>query len=174
MELILKGKCWKFGDNLSNDVHILPLEEVRKLGRDIEVFKKYVMTGVAPEFPGKVRPGDIIVAGKRFGHGNIHIWGYHALKAYGVGLIVESMARGGFRNAIAAGLPVLSAAEGITGKVSQGDQLEVDFKTGEIHNLTTGERIKTEPLPRPLLEIVEAGGQQEYLQKKFASRSPGK
>ncbi len=152
MDLILKGKCWKFGDNLSNDVHILPIEAVRKLGRDMKVFKENVMTGVAPEFPKKARPGDIIVAGKRFGHGNIHIWGYHALKELGVGLVVESIARGGFRNTVAAGVPLLPAVAGITKKVSQGDELEVNFKTGEIHNLTTGERVKTDPLPAPLLQ----------------------
>ncbi|MFC2002027.1 3-isopropylmalate dehydratase [Chloroflexota bacterium] len=168
MELILKGKCWKFGDNLSNDVEILPLAAVKELGRTMEIFKDHLLINVNPEFPKKVRAGDIIVAGKRFGHGNIHIWGYHALKEIGVGLIVESIARGGLRNAVAAGIPFLPAVESITKKVSQGDELEVNFKTGEIKNLTTNELIKAEPLPQPLLEIIEAGGQQGFLEKKFA------
>ena len=171
MELILKGKCWKFGDNLSTDVAVLPLSVVKELGRDAKVLKDYVLSSIAPQFPKQVRPGDIIVAGKRFGHGNPHVWGYQALKELGVGLIVESIARGGFRNAVTAGVPFLPAVKGITKKVSQGDELEVNFKTGEIKNLTTSELIKTEHLDAPILEIIEAGGQQGFLKKKFARSS---
>jgi len=171
MELILKGKCWKFGDNLSTDVAVLPLSVVKELGRDAKVLKDYVLSSIAPQFPKQVRPGDIIVAGKRFGHGNPHVWGYQALKELGVGLIVESIARGGFRNAVTAGVPFLPAVKGITKKVSQGDELEANFKTGEIKNLTTGELTKAEPLDAPILEIIEAGGQLGFLKKKFARSS---
>jgi len=48
---------------------------------------------------------------------------------------------------VTAGVPFLPAAEGITKKVNQGDTLEVNFRTGEIKDLTTGEVIRTEPLP---------------------------
>ena len=87
------------------------------------------------------------------------------MRELGLGLVVEFMARGGLRNAVTAGLPFLPAAAGITGKIKQGDELAVNFTTGEIKNLTTDELIKTEPLPRPLLEIIEAGGQKGYLKK---------
>ena len=167
MELIMKGKCWKFGDNLSTDAAVLPRTETRK-SHDPKVLKDYVMTGVDPEFPKHIHPGDIIVAGKRFGHGNPHVWGYYAIKELGIGLVVESMARGGFRNAVTAGVPFLPAAENITKKVNQGDELEVNFRTGEIKNLTTGELIRTEPLPELILEIIAAGGQEGFLKKKFA------
>jgi 3-isopropylmalate/(R)-2-methylmalate dehydratase small subunit len=135
---------------------------------DPKVLKEHVMTGVDPDFPKKAKPGDIIVAGKNFGHGNPHVWGYQAMRELGLGLVVEFMSRGGFRNAVAAGLPFLPEARGITDKVNQGDELEVDFSTGEIRNLTTGELIKAEPLAPPLLEIIAAGGQKRYLKKKFA------
>jgi len=171
MELILKGKCWKFGDNLSTDVALLPLPIVKELGRDPKVLKDYVLRTVNPEFPKQVRPGDIVVAGKRFGHGNPHVWGYHALRELGVGLVVEFITRGGFRNAVTAGVPFLPAVPGITKKVNHGDVLEVNFKTGEIKNLTTGELIKAEPLDALILEIIEAGGQQGFLKKKFAHSS---
>lgn len=171
MKLILKGKCWKFGDNLNIDVEVLPLPVVKELGRDVKVLKDYVLSSIAPQFPKQVRPGDIIVAGKRFGHGNPHVWGYRVLKELGVGLIVESIPRGAFRNAVTAGVPFLPAVKGITKKVNQGDQIEVNFKTGEIKNLTTGELIKAEPLDAPVLEIIEAGGQQGFLEKKFARSS---
>ncbi len=171
MELILKGKCWKFGDNLSTDADVLPFTVVKELGRNVKVLKEHVLATVNPEFAKQARPGDIIVAGKRFGHGHPHIWGYQALNALGAGLIAESIARGGFRNAVTAGVPFLPAVDGITKKVNQGDELEVNFRTGEVKNLTTGELIKTEPLPKPILEIIEAGGQQGFLEKKFARSS---
>ena len=165
MELMLKGRCWKFGDNLSTDGDILPR---RMIDRDAKSFKDYLMTGVDPEFPEKVRPGDIIVAGKRFGHGNPHKWGLLAMKEISIGFIAESVARGSFRNAVAVGVPFLPAVENITKKVNQGDELEVNFRTGEIKNLTTGIIIRTEPLPEPILEIIEAGGQEAFLKKRFA------
>ena len=165
MELIMKGKCWKFGDNLSTDGDILPR---RMIDRDAQSFKDYLMTGVDPEFPKKVQPGDIIVAGKRFGHGNPHRWGFLAMKEIGVGLIAESVARGSYRNSVTYGVPLLPAVEDITKKVNQGDELEVNFRTGEIKDLTTGKIITTEPLPEPLLEIIEAGGQVAFLKRKLA------
>ena len=165
MELIMKGKCWKFGDNLSTDGDILPR---RMIDRDAQSFKDYLMTGVDPEFPKKVQPGDIIVAGKRFGHGNPHRWGFLAMKEIGIGLIAESVARGSYRNAVKVGVPFLPAAEDITRKVNQGNELEVNFRTGEIKDLTTGKIITTEPLPEPLLEIIEAGGQVAFLKRKLA------
>ena len=170
MALIMKGRCWKFGDNLSTDAAVLPWPVTMK-SHDPKVLKDYVMTGVDPEFPQKTRPGDIIVAGKNFGHGNPHVWGYQAMRELGLGLVVEFMARGGLRNAVTAGLPFLPDAEGITGKVNQGDELEVNFATGEIKDITTGELIKTEPLPESVLEIIEAGGQLGYLKKRAESLS---
>jgi 3-isopropylmalate/(R)-2-methylmalate dehydratase small subunit len=134
------------------------------------VLKDYIMTGVAPEFPRQVSPGDIIVAGKNFGHGNPHIWGYHTLRELGIGLVVESMARGGFRLAVVAGVPFLLATRDITRKVNQGDELEVNFRTGDIKNLTSGELIKTESLPEFILEIIEVGGQAGYLARKLAPK----
>ena len=170
MELILKGKCWKFGDNLTTDVAVYPIHTTRGLGYTPDVLKKFVMTGIDPEFPEKVRAGDIIVAGKNFGQGNPHVWGFYGMKAHGIGLIVESFARGGFRNAVTAGVPFLPAAEDITSEVNQGDELEVNFRTGQINNLTSGKVIKTEPLPEALLEIIEAGGEEKLLEKKLANK----
>ena len=90
------------------------------------------------------------------------------MKEIGIGLIAESVARGSYRNAVKVGVPFLPAAEDITRKVNQGNELEVNFRTGEIKDLTTGKIITTEPLPEPLLEIIEAGGQVAFLKRKLA------
>ena len=173
MDFIMKGKCWKFGDDLGNDAEILPVPIsilISKKSNDPMELKDYIMTGANPDFPKQVQPGDIIVAGKNFGNGNPHLWGYQVIKALGIGLITESIARGSYRLAVFAGVSFLPAAEDITKKVNQGDKLEVNFRTGEIKNLSTGELIKTEPLPEFMLEIIEAGGQEGYLKTKQAPR----
>ena len=61
MALKFKGKVWVFGDNLDVDKEIIPFRE-REMGlmKDGN-FGKWVMTPVDPEFPKKVKKGDIMV-----------------------------------------------------------------------------------------------------------------
>ena len=107
MNWVYRGRCWKFGDNLGIDGDIMPLHFALIRETSPEVLREHVMEGVDPEFANKVSPGDIIVAGKRFGQGNPHIYGLIGIHALGLGLVVESIPRGTFRNAINTGLPFL-------------------------------------------------------------------
>ncbi len=86
--------------------------------------------------PFRVRPGDIVVAGARFGQGNPHIYGLLGMKALGVGLIAESVPHFTYRMIVAAGLPALPFCREIGEKIEDGDNLRVDFETGRIENLT--------------------------------------
>lgn len=165
----MRGRGWVFGDDLSTDSAVMPLPEARQT-HDPKLLKAHIMTGVDPDFPRRARPGDIIVAGRNFGHGNPHVWGYEAIREAGLGILAESMARGGLRNAVTAGVLFLPAVKDITSKVSPGDELEVNFRTGGIKNITTGESIQAEPLPEPLQEIIAAGGQEGYIRQKFARK----
>ena len=51
--------------------------------------------------------------------------------------------------------------------VSPSDEIEVNFKTGQVRNLTTGREFKFDPLPEFLLEIIEAGGGIAHLKKRL-------
>ena len=157
-EWVFRGRCWKFGDGVAVDGDLMPLEFA--LTREIrpEVLKDHVMAGIDPEFPSKASPGDIIVAGKRFAQGNPHIQGLLGIAGLKLGLVVESIPRGSFRNAINAGVPVLPQCEGVTGEVDDGDDLEVDFESGLFRNLTRGRETRHEPLAAPLLRTIAAGG----------------
>ena len=73
MNGVFHGKCWKFGDNVGIDGDMMPLEFAIKRETNPDVLRDFLMTGLDPEFPRKVRPGDIIVAGRRFAQGNPHI-----------------------------------------------------------------------------------------------------
>ena len=153
MKWIYQGKCWKFGANLGIDGDVMPLRFALERELDPMVVRDHLMAGVAPEFPQKVSPGDIIVAGKRFGQGNPHIQGFLGIMGHGLGLVVETIPRGSFRNAINAGLPFLSGCEKITNDVETGDTLEVNFQTGDFRNLSRDILRQFKPLDLSLIHI---------------------
>ena len=157
-EWVFRGKCWKFGDNIAVDGDLMPVEFAIARETRPEVLKDHVMAGIDSEFPKKVSPGDIIIAGKRFAQGNPHIQGLLGIAGLKLGLVVESIPRGSFRNAINAGVPILSRCTGVTADVDEGDEVEVDFESGVFRNLTRGTERRYEPLPAPLLRTIAAGG----------------
>lgn len=168
MKWVYQGKCWKFGDNLGIDGDVMPLRFALERELDPEVLKPYLMAGVDPDFPNKLSPGDIIVAGQRFGQGNPHIQGFLGIMGHGLGLVAESIPRGSFRNAINAGLPFLADCAGVTGDVETGDDLEVNFQTGEFRNLSRDITRQFQPLDAQLQAIIEAGGWRAALEQRIA------
>lgn len=167
-EGISKGKAWLFGDNLDSDSHIFPFRYVLKLsnGAPFEKLASHVMEPVNPEFGKMVQKGDFVVAGRNFGHGKAHLEGAEALKLLGISAVIdESVASGFFKNALYYALPVITG-DGLSEKIRQGDELEVNVQTGEIKNLSTGENFQANPaVPpgHPLFPIMQAGGQIEYI-----------
>jgi 3-isopropylmalate/(R)-2-methylmalate dehydratase small subunit len=164
-----KGKVWVFGDNLDVDKEIIPFRE-RELGlmRDGN-YGKWVMTPVDPDFPKKVKKGDIMVVGTNMGCGHGHYEGIHGMNQLGISCVIaESVDRNFFKNSIDLGLPIIEC-EGIKQKVKEGDVLEVNLQDGKIKNLTNGEILTFTPLPDFLLEILEAGGLEPYITKEIAA-----
>lgn len=167
MDFVYEGRCWKFGDNLGIDGDINKLEFALSRETRPEVLRDFCMCGVDPDFPKKVSPRDIIVAGRRFAQGNPHIQGLIGIHALELGLVVESIPRGSFRNAINAGLPFLPHCAGVTSQCESGDQLRVDFRTGLFENLTRGTAITYPALDAPLLETIAAGGWKPMVQRRL-------
>jgi hypothetical protein len=91
----------------------------------------------------------------------------------GLGLIAESIPRGSFRNAINAGLPLLTGCEGVAGDVETGDDLEINFNTGEFKNLSRDITRQFQPLDAQLQAIIEAGGWHANLKKRIAKLRSG-
>lgn len=119
---------------------------------------KHVLETANPEFPKKVRPGDILVAGRNFGCSSGRAIAAKALKATGLSAILaELFSRTFYRNGHEIGLPLLEAA-GVHDLVETGDRLRVDIRTGVIDNLTSGKSLRGTPPPEFLLEMVQAGG----------------
>jgi 3-isopropylmalate/(R)-2-methylmalate dehydratase small subunit len=173
MKRVIKGKAWKFGDNVDRDSGLFPFQYVLESlgGVPLEKLARHVLESMNPEFGVKVEKGDFLVAGKNFGHGKAHKEGIRCLISLGVGgLIADSINKSFIRDALYFGLPML-IGEGISAQIDQGDELAVNMETGEIKNLSAGQTLKAAPaIPRghPLFPIMQAGGQVEYVKKKVA------
>jgi 3-isopropylmalate/(R)-2-methylmalate dehydratase small subunit len=167
MEFIYRGQvAWKFDDFFPGDLILGDRMGFRE--SDIEKLKKYVLTDFDPGFPGKFREGDLMVAGRYFGGTRDH-GGMATLQAMGVAcLVAESFGRPILRKCITYAFPVLECA-GISKLANQGDELEVNLRTGEIKNLTTSNTIRAQPAPEVQLEIIELGGFIPYLKRKLAA-----
>jgi 3-isopropylmalate/(R)-2-methylmalate dehydratase small subunit len=179
MEALLRGKTWKFGNDLTVDKDIFPFRFVLQLsnGVPLEELAVHLMEPVDPNFGKNVKEGDFLVAGTNFGLGKAHSEGVEAMKILGLSaLIADSVAPGFFRSAVYNALPILTG-EGLSGKIGQGDDLEVNPDTGRIRNLTTGEFFDAKPAvppDHPLYPIMKAGGQIEYIRQRVAIMKGGK
>jgi 3-isopropylmalate/(R)-2-methylmalate dehydratase small subunit len=159
--MILKGRAWKFGDDISTD-HITP-GRYYHLRSNLPELAKHVMEDANPEFAKKVKPGDFIVAGKNFGCGSSREHAPLAIKISGVSAVLaKSFARIFYRNAINVGLPLLIVD---TDSIDEGDELEVDLSTGEVRNLTKESSVKAKPLPDVMIRILQEGGLVNYVKK---------
>ncbi len=114
------------------------------------------------DFPAKAAPGDILVAGRNFGAGSSRQQAVDCFTALKIGAILApSFASIYFRNAVNSGLPVLKSAriEHLVagGKLESGDELEVDFLSGQALNVSKGVSFAVEPMSVVQREIFEAG-----------------
>lgn len=151
----IRGRAWVFGDDVNTD-QIISGKYLTL--RDSDAMMKHVFESVKPDFPIKVRQGDIIVAGRNFGSGSSREEAPVMLKKLGISLIIaSSFARLFFRNAINIGLPVLECHDSAS-RVMEGDSLQADLEQGIIHNVTRWEDYMASKLPPFLLNILKAGG----------------
>ena len=160
------AKAHKFGDHLDTDQIIpasyLTTTDPRELG-------SHCMETPDPDFVTKVKPGDVIVAGVNFGCGSSREHAPISIRGAGVTCVIaKSFARIFFRNSINLGLPVLESPEAVDG-ITAGDELEIDFASGEIRNLTTEKVYHAKPFEPFMMEIIEAGGLIEYTQQRLAA-----
>lgn len=164
MENLIRGKVHKFGRDIDTDV-IIPARYLTTF--DLEQLGTHCFEDLDENFSKKVKPGDIVVAGENFGCGSSREHAPLAIKGAGIAAVVaESFARIFLRNAINVGLPVFEVP-GITTFAEDGDELEINTKTGEIRNLTKGTSVQSNPVPEFLLEIIESGGLIEFARKRL-------
>ncbi|GAB6188698.1 3-isopropylmalate dehydratase small subunit [Marinitoga arctica] len=160
--MILKGKVWKFGDNISTD-HIAPGRYFH-LRSNLKELAKHVLEDARIDFSKKVKNGDIIVGGQNFGLGSSREHAPRIIKVAGVSCVIaKSFARIFYRNSINIGLPVIELKE--VDEINEGDILKIDTEKGSIYNITQEKEYSFIPFPKFVNSILEINGIDEYIKK---------
>ena len=106
-----------------------------------------------------------MVGGFNFGCGSSREHAPLAIKTAGISCVIaKTFARIFYRNAINIGLPILEC-EAASDAIEDGDQVEIDFNTGVITNVTKGETYSAEPFPEFIQDIISAGGLMASIKK---------
>ncbi|MCR4890899.1 MAG: 3-isopropylmalate dehydratase small subunit [Lachnospiraceae bacterium] len=154
------GRVFKYGDNVDTDV-IIPARYLNI--QDKKELSEHAMEDIDKDFVKQVQKGDIMVARRNFGCGSSREHAPMVIKESGVGCVIaDTFARIFFRNAINIGLPILECPDAAE-HINAGDQVSVDFDTGEIKDLTTGKTFQAQPFPEFMQKIIRANGLVGYI-----------
>jgi len=150
-------------DHINTD-EIIP---ARYLNTDCEAeLAEHCMEDLDKGFVGKVKAGDVIVAGEDFGCGSSREHAVWALRGAKVGTVIaKSFARIFYRNSINCGFYLIESADAVD-KIEDGDEIEIDFDSGTVKDKTTGEEVTFQPLPDFAIEIINDGGLLEHIKKE--------
>ena len=155
-----KGRVFKYGDNIDTDV-IIPARYLNS--SDPAELATHCMEDIDKEFIKKVQKGDIIVDEKNFGCGSSREHAPIAIKAAGVSCVIaETFARIFYRNAINIGLPIIECPKAAA-EIEDGDEVEVNFDTGVITDLTKGTSYQGQAFPEFMQRIIDAEGLVNYI-----------
>ena len=157
------GKVIKYGDNVDTDV-IIPARYLNT--SDHKELAFHCMEDIDKDFTKNVKCGDIMVGGANFGCGSSREHAPIAIKNSGISCVIaKTFARIFFRNSINIGLAILECPEA-SERIEGGDNVEVDFDTGVITNITKNEKYQAEPFPDFVKEIIKADGLMNSIGKK--------
>ena len=152
MQMTAQGTVFKYGDNVDTDV-IIPARYLNIA--DPQELASHAMEDIDAQFVKNVKPGDIMVATKNFGCGSSREHAPRVIKDNGVACVIAaSFARIFYRNAINIGLPILECTEAAEA-ISAGDEVKIDFATGIIEDVTTGESFQALPFPEFIQCIID-------------------
>jgi 3-isopropylmalate/(R)-2-methylmalate dehydratase small subunit len=153
------GRARVFGDHINTDYIITSRRKRESL--DPRVLRQYLFEEIDPRFAASIEPGDLIVAGKNFGCGSAMEVAVTAVLGAGVrAVLARSFSRTYYRNAVNNGLlPVICDTQ----RIHEGDRLKLD--PDRVSNMTTSEVIAASPIPKIMLDILDAGGLVPYFRK---------
>jgi 3-isopropylmalate dehydratase large subunit/3-isopropylmalate dehydratase small subunit len=152
------GRAWIIDrDNIDTDMifhnRYLAITDIAQMGQytfdNLEGFK---------DFAQQAKEGDIVIVGKNFGCGSSRQQAVDCFKSLKISAVIaESFGAIYERNAINAALPIMTG-EIINAGIDNGDEITIDFETGEIGNKTKGETIKINPFSEVQMDIYRRGG----------------
>ncbi len=149
------GIVHKYGDNVDTDV-IIPARYLNTA--DHKELAAHCMEDIDKDFVKNVKDGDIIVANMNFGCGSSREHAPIAIKASGISCVIAStFARIFYRNSINIGLPILECDEAAK-DIENGNEVEIDFDSGVITNITKNKTYQALPFPEFIKDIINKGG----------------
>ena len=158
------GTAHKYGDNVDTDV-IIPARYLNT--SDPKELAEKCMCDIDADFVKKIKVNDIMVAGFNFGCGSSREHAPIAIKASGISCVIaKSFARIFYRNAINIGLPILECPEAVAA-IEAGDEVEVDFDSGVITDVTKGQSFQGQAFPEFMQKLIAAGGLVNYVNENL-------
>ncbi|MCD4690412.1 homoaconitate hydratase, partial [bacterium] len=154
----VRGKVWIVDqDNIDTDMiyhnRYLTVTDIAEMGQ-------YTFDNLPgwEDFPGKVSASDIVVTGGNFGCGSSRQQAVDCFTSLGVSLLIaKSFGAIYERNAINAGMPIMVADLAELG-LANGDEIEVDFTTGRVTNVSTGKSMEGRAFSDVQMQIYQRGG----------------
>ncbi len=157
-EWVVEGNVWKVGDNVNTE----SITPSRWLHEGHEQLMAHIGEILIPDFPKKMKKGDIWVGGSNLGcSSSRNAAGF--LKDKGIGaMLCKSASRIFYRSAIHSGVPIFEIGDNVE-KITMGDRIRINIRAGKIDNVTTGENFETKVFPDFVMGILEAGGINQYI-----------
>ena len=157
----MKGKVWKFGDNIDTDA-IIPARYLTTF--DPRELAAHCMEDADPDFVKKMKSGDIILGGENFGCGSSREHAPIAIKAAGISCVVaKSFARIFYRNAFNMGLPIFESRE-LANAIQEGETIIVDSTRGTI--TVSNKTFSINPIPPFMEKLIADGGLMKHIARK--------
>ncbi len=168
---MIKGKVWKYNDNIDTDV-IIPARYLNTASCD--ELALHCMEDIDILFSKNVKIGDIIVAGENFGCGSSREHAPIAIKASGISVVIaKSFARIFYRNAINIGLPIIEHSV-LPDETKKDDIIEADIQKGIVKNLSTGREYYCDAFPEEIQMLISSGGLINYTKEKILKKQQAK
>lgn len=156
--MVIEGRVWLIRlDNIDTDMiyhnRHLAVTDITEMGR-------YALGNLPgwEDFPQKAQPGDIVITGKNFGSGSSRQHAVDCFTALGIqAILAESFGSIYERNAINAGLPVLTYTSLDELELVDRDMVAIDLEGGTITNRRNGKSMKIGKFSEIQKMIYKAG-----------------
>lgn len=160
----VKGKVWKYGDDVNTDV-IFPGKYTYTIKERADM-AKVALEDLDMDFNQNAKPGDIIVGGKNWGCGSSREQAVTCVKERGIAAIIaKSFARIYYRNCFNEGLAIIICPDAVDA-INAGEEVEIDFDKGEIR--TAGGKVFNFPAyPDFVKGLIEDGGLIPHVKKSL-------
>lgn len=157
---MIKGRVRILGEDINTDVHC---SSKYMPGKDAAYVAQHAFEQLVPGFAKNFGKGDVIVAGRNFGHNSSREEAAQVLRTLGaVAVVSPCFGRQFFRNAVNNGLPLIECD--VSG-IEAGDEIEIDLDAGRLAAPARGIERRFTPLAPQMQALLAAGGLIPFLQR---------